>query len=66
MVHPYTKVLITKLEKKGDLHLVSALRRELMESKETLISKYLETHLETLACTRLGKGVGCRRRRKQK
>ena len=43
---------MTKLEKNGDLHLVSVPKREEMESKEISSSKYLETHLETLECTK--------------
>ena len=57
---------MTKLEKNGDLHLVSVPRREEIESKEISMLKYLETHLETLECTRFGKGVGWRRRLKQR
>jgi hypothetical protein len=58
VVHPYTKVLITRLEKKGDFEEARICRMVEMESKGISVSKCFKSHLEARVCTSSCRGVG--------
>ena len=58
-VQAYPKVRITRLEKKGDMHLEQRSRMCVTVERETSYAKYLPAHLLTLEWRRKLKGVGC-------